>query len=76
MADGRTLLFATPEKALLDLLYLYPFYDSKDELEQLRLDEDYMQEELNRERFYECLGRFRNKALEKLAISLIEIYGL
>lgn len=75
-ADGRTLLFATPEKALLDLLYLYPFYDSKDELEQLRLDEDYMQEELNRERFYECLGRFRNKALEKLAISLIEIYGL
>lgn len=25
MADGRSILFATPEKALLDLLYLYPF---------------------------------------------------
>ena len=28
MADGRTLAFASPEKSLLDLLYLYPFYDS------------------------------------------------
>ena len=26
----------TPEKALLDLLYLYPFYDSEQELEELR----------------------------------------
>ncbi|MDH6306734.1 hypothetical protein M2459_001968 [Parabacteroides sp. PF5-5] len=25
MADSRTIQFATPEKALLDLLYLYPF---------------------------------------------------
>ena len=24
MADNRTIMFATPEKALLDLLYLYP----------------------------------------------------
>jgi hypothetical protein len=26
LPGGRTLLFAQPEKALLDLLYLYPFY--------------------------------------------------
>lgn len=76
MLDGRTILFATPEKALLDLLYLYPFYDSKEELEQLRLDEDYMQEELNRERFCEYLDRFRNKTLEKRASLLMKIYEL
>ena len=31
MADNRTIQFATPEKALLDLLYLYPFYDNEQE---------------------------------------------
>lgn len=76
MDGGRTLFFATPEKALLDLLYIYSFYASKEELEQLRLDEDYMVEELNRERFYEYLGRFRNKALERRATLLMQIYGL
>ena len=76
MADGRTLLFATPEKALLDLLYLYPFYDKEDELMQLRLDDDYMQEELNRDRFGEYLGRFRSKALERRTAVLMKIYEL
>lgn len=76
IAGGRTLLFATAEKALLDLLYLYPFYDSEEELEQLRLDEDYMQEELNRERLCEYLSRFRNKALEKRTALLMKVYGL
>ena len=28
MANNRIILFATPEKALLDLLYLYPFYNN------------------------------------------------
>ena len=39
-APKLTWLLAQPEKALLDLLYLYPFYDNNTELEQLRLDED------------------------------------
>jgi len=30
---------ATPEKALLDLLYLYPFYNTEQEMLLLRLDE-------------------------------------
>lgn len=36
MADNRTIQFATSEKALLDLLYFYPFYNSEQELEELR----------------------------------------
>ncbi len=43
----RVILFAYPEKALLDLLYLYPFYDSHDEMKNLRLDEEYMANHLN-----------------------------
>lgn len=74
MADGKTFLLATPEKALLDLLYLYPFYNNKSELEQLRLDEYYMQEILNRTRFNEYLDRFGNKALERRASILMQIY--
>ena len=39
LEDGRTFLLAEPEKALLDLLYLYPFYKDAASLETLRLDE-------------------------------------
>lgn len=76
MADGKTLLFSTPEKALLDLLYLYPFYNDAGELEQLRLDEDYMQEDLNRERLDEYRTRFGSKALDRRVAALLKIYDL
>ena len=76
MADGKTLLFATPEKALLDLLYLYPFYNDASELEQLRLDEDYILEELNRERLDEYRRRFHSKALDRRVEALLKIYDL
>ena len=49
--DNRTLLFAKPEKAILDLLYLYPFDDSVQELEELRLDESFMAEDLDQRAF-------------------------
>lgn len=76
MADGRSLLMATPEKALLDLLYLYPFYNDEAELEQLRLDEDYLLEDLDRNRFGEYLRRFGSKALDRRAAALMKIYDL
>ena len=47
LQNGRGLMFATPEKALLDLLYLNPFYRTEQDMENLRLDEDYIQNELN-----------------------------
>jgi hypothetical protein len=76
MADGRTLSFAKPEKALLDLLYLYPFYDSATELENLRLDESYLSEALNRDLLQEYASQFKGKALEERIKQLIITYGL
>jgi len=76
MEDGRTLMFAQPEKALLDLLYLYPFYDSTQELEELRLDESYLNEDLSRDILQEYTSRFENKALEQRVQRLIITYGL
>lgn len=63
--DGKTILMATPEKAILDLLYLYPFYNSINELRALRLDEDFLSHELNIELLNSYTEKFQNKALNK-----------
>ncbi len=76
IADGRTVQLASPEKALLDLLYLYPFYNTEIELEGLRLDEDFMQEDFDRQRMEEYVGQFKNKALEKRVKLLINTYRI
>ena len=76
MEDGRTLMFASPEKALLDLLYLYPFYNTAQEIEELRLDESYLNEDLNNDLLKEYTFRFENKALESRIARLLKTYSL
>jgi hypothetical protein len=76
IADGRTVQLARPEKALLDLLYLYPFYNTEHELEELRLDEDFMQDDFDRKRMEEYVSQFKNKALEKRVKLLINSYRI
>ncbi len=76
MADNRTIQFATPEKALLDLLYLYPFYDSEQELEELRLDEDYLNDDLNKDLLMEYCEKFESKALYQRVKLFLKVYGL
>ena len=73
---GQTWFLAHPEKALLDLLYLYPFYNSEEELLQLRLDEDFMMEELNKDRLEEYLLRFDNKALNARVKKLKKVFDI
>ncbi|MCQ2318600.1 MAG: hypothetical protein MJZ90_06750 [Bacteroidales bacterium] len=74
LKDNRSILFATPEKALLDLLYLFPFYNTAEEIEELRLDEYFMKEELDRERLNSYLGDFHCKALENRIEILSKIF--
>ena len=76
MQNGRGLLFATPEKALLDLLYLNPFYKTEQDMEELRLDEDFMQSEFNRELFSDYLTKIGSKALEQRVRQLLKVYEL
>lgn len=76
IAEGRTLQLAKPEKALLDLLYLYPFYNTEQELDGLRLDEDFLEDDLNLGVLGEYLERFGNKSLENRVKLLIKTYGL
>ena len=76
MPNGRGILFATPEKALLDLLYLHPYYKTEQDMTELRLDEDFMQNELNLERLHDYLSRIKSKTLEQRMKRLLNIYTL
>lgn len=76
LSDGRTLQMASPEKALLDLLYLYPFYNSDREMEELRLDEDFLQDQLDRKLLEHYTLKCGNKALEVRVQHLIKTYNL
>lgn len=76
IANARSIKLARPEKALLDLLYLYPFYNSEKEMEELRLDEDFLQDELDLQRLEDYLSGFKNKALQKRVRLLKSTYSL
>ena len=76
MPDGRALQFATAEKSILDLLYLYPFYNTEQELRELRFDEDFLHNDLNVNRLNEYISNFKSKALEKRAKLFTKSYNL
>lgn len=76
MSDGRAMLFATPEKAILDLLYLHPFYNTEQDLLDLRFDDYFMQEDLNRLRLQNYLARFKNKSLENRVKTMLKVYDI
>jgi len=64
MVEGHSFFLAKPEKALIDLLYLYPFYNTKSEIEELRLDMDFIQNDLNINLLKEYSKQIDCKALE------------
>lgn len=74
--DERSILFATPEKALLDLLYLNPFYKTESDFQNLRLDEDFMQSSLNISLFQDYLKQFGGLSFSKRANLLLKTYLL
>ncbi len=74
ITDGRTVQLAKPEKALLDLLYLFTFYNTQEDFEELRLDEAYMQDEFNWELMQQYANEFKSRVLEKRMKLLIKTY--
>ena len=73
---NRTISIATPEKAILDLLYLYPFYNTKSEIENLRFDEEFVRNELNIGKLALCLDKFNNKKLAKRVEIFTDLYEI
>jgi predicted transcriptional regulator of viral defense system len=73
--DGQfTVLWATPEKARLDLIYLYPFYRTSEDFEDLRLDREYMRESLKWDHLRELAAVFGSKILLTKIKLIEEIY--
>ena len=72
--QGYSYLLALPEKALLDLLYLYPQYDTESALLDLRLDDWWMQDGLEVNRLREFSGKAANVALQKRTELLLKTY--
>lgn len=66
---GGSYLIAEPEKAIVDLLYLYPQFNTADAMRELRFDECWMQDELNRDK----LTAYANKTSKKALIDRIEL---
>ena len=76
MRDGKQYMMATPEKAIIDLLYLYPQYSTPEDMRELRFDEDWMHDELNVERLKEYVERINSPALTKRIKLLLKAYEL
>jgi predicted transcriptional regulator of viral defense system len=76
MEGGRRIMLATPEKAIIDLLYLYPFYNTERDLENLRLDESYMEDDFNVKRLTDFSDRIGSKALSKRIDMLRKVHNL
>jgi predicted transcriptional regulator of viral defense system len=76
IADGRTTPYATREKALLDLLYLYPFYNTESELLELRLDGDILREKWDRRTWLSMGKRSQCARLEKRMRLFEKVYNL
>jgi len=76
MLDGRTYAMATPEKAILDLLYLYPEYQTVNDMLELRLDEDFLHDDLDTARLSEYAQRMNSKALSARLQTLQKAFSL
>jgi len=75
-SNSWTVHLAQPEKALLDLLYINPYYNTQQELELLRLDEDIMQENLNVDLLKDYVSKYKNHSLEIRVSMLLKAYSL
>lgn len=63
---------AFPEKALLDLLYLYPSIKNREHFEELRLNPDIFNEKVRLAVLQSYLKMFNNKALTSRVNNLLE----
>ena len=74
--NDRSIHIAQPEKAILDLLYLYPFYNTECEIENLRFDEDFVCNKLNVGKLALYLDKFNNKKLTKRIEIFTDLYNI
>lgn len=71
----RKIMVATPQKAILDFFYIYNFYSSEKDMEDLRLNDTELTKIVNKE-FYQYLERYESRAQESRIRLMTKTYGL
>ena len=75
--DGFTIEMAYPEKALLDLFYLYPsLYGTEQGLRNFAIEEQILYESLDVEKMYDYLERFGSRVLGQRVDLFVRMFGL
>jgi predicted transcriptional regulator of viral defense system len=70
----RKLRIAGPEKAVADFFYLRPYYNSEDEIRELRFDESSLDGGLDRDRLYSYTKLYGTDTLEKRIKILLKLF--
>ena len=61
----RSFMIAEKEKAILDLLYVFDFYKTEEDLAEIRFNESVLENDIDWQKMDEYLARFNIKTLEK-----------
>ena len=72
----RSFMIADREKAILDLLYLFDFYKTKEDLAEIRFNESALENDIDWQKIDEYLGRFNIKILDKIIRLIRKIHQL
>ena len=72
----RSFMIAEREKAILDLLYLFDFYKTEEDLAEIRFNDSVLEKDIDWQRMDEYLGRFNIKILEKKIRLIRKIHQL
>ena len=72
----RKFMIAEKEKAILDLLYLFDFYKTEEDLAEIRFNESVLENDIDWQRMDEYLARFNIKTLEKKIRLIQKIHHL
>lgn len=73
--NGRQIMIASPQKAILDFFYINSFYTSEKDMEDLRFNETELVRIIDT-KFFQYLGKYQNNALERRIRKLIKLYSL
>lgn len=74
--ENKSILIAKAEKAMLDLLYLNPFYSSENDMVELRLDQGVLTDMINKDTLIEFAEKFENLSLVSRVYTLIKVYEI
>lgn len=72
----RSFMIADREKAILDLLYLFDFYKTEEDLAEIRFNESALEKDIDWQKMHDYLMRFNIKILEKKVRLIQKIHQL